>query len=210
MCSWQTIHTLTSKICPKFQVLSFTFLRSSEVSELLELLLNSSPYEHWAKIEEKIFQLQCMSNAIIFSNERFAVQNSALSFLALMFSLSVQKWRSWFLHAKNQFNVVRHDKSQTGFSVDWLGYRTYGFVVKASCIESGEMSPKKSRFSSPYVEFGLVCWPGLSQAHNSCSSFRVCYHTFWSVDDSWNCFGQLCICALVESLAPPGQGEHLL
>ena len=57
--------------------------------------------------EEKIFQLQPMSNALIsvtvvtYSDTRFAAKNSGLSCLALIFKLSYT--RMTILHAKNQF-----------------------------------------------------------------------------------------------------------
>ena len=49
LCYWPTIHNSISKICPKFQVISFRFFKVDE-------LLN----EHWAKLcnlKGKIFQL---------------------------------------------------------------------------------------------------------------------------------------------------------
>ena len=68
-----------SKICPEIQVLSFHGSDSTyEVDEL--------PDEHWAKtMQWKKLQLQSMPNAMMYFDKRFAVKNSGISCLALIF-----------------------------------------------------------------------------------------------------------------------------
>ena len=88
--------------------------------------------------EDKKFQLQSMSNVIICIDKRFAVKNSDVSCLALIFNLSIPIMT--ILQTKNWFKVARHDESYTFFfsrSVQTLG--TYDLVVKVSRSDSGDM-----------------------------------------------------------------------
>ena len=87
LCYWPTIHNLISKICPRFQVLSSHF---SEVDEPIETPSCSMSIEQqW--FEAKIFQLQSMSNTIACIDIMFAVKNSGISCLALIFNLSIEQ-----------------------------------------------------------------------------------------------------------------------
>ena len=63
----------------------------------------------------KIFQLQSVSNVKTCINKRFAVKNSGICCLALIFNLRIQRMTLAILHAKNQFNIARCDKSNTAF-----------------------------------------------------------------------------------------------
>ena len=76
LCYRPTIHNSISKICPKFQVLSFTFSRLS---------IEQKWCEH---CEVKLFQLHSMLNAIRCIDQRFAFKNSGSSCLALIFNLN--------------------------------------------------------------------------------------------------------------------------
>ena len=66
--------------------------------------------------EEKIFKLHSISKAIICIHTRFAVKNSCISCLALMFNSSSQRMK--ILHKKNGFNIAMCNKSSTVFSID--------------------------------------------------------------------------------------------
>ena len=69
-----------------------------------------------------------MSYAISRIDKRFAVKNSGISFLALIFNFSHS--RTKILQAKNRFKVVKHDKSHSVFLARSI--ETHGLVVKAS------------------------------------------------------------------------------
>ena len=72
-----------------------------------------------------------MSNAIIGVNQRFAVKNSGISCLALIFNLRNQGMT--ILHAKNQFKVAKYDESYTVLFNRSI--QTHNFVAKVSHIE---------------------------------------------------------------------------
>ena len=84
LCYWPTSHNLISKICPKFQLISSHLFKVDELRDEL--------------CEVKIFQLQSMSNAIKFIDQRFECHNSRISCLALIFNL--KNPRTTVLYAK--------------------------------------------------------------------------------------------------------------
>ena len=112
----------------------------SEANELLN--------EHWAKIvlSEKnstsistliMFKkwMPLKLNAITCIDKRFAVKNSGISCLALIFYLSNP--RMTILHAENRFKVAKHPWLYTVFFCKLIW--THGLVVKVSSKESGDM-----------------------------------------------------------------------
>ena len=84
--------------------------------------------------EVKIFQLQSMSNAIRCIDQRFALKNSRISCLALIFNLNNR--RTTILYTK--ISVAGGEiRRYTAFFEEWI--RTYGLAVKVSRMESGDM-----------------------------------------------------------------------
>ena len=73
-----------------------------------------------------------MSSAITCINKRFAVKDSGISCLALIFNP-----RTTILHENNWLKVARYDESCSIFF--WRLIRTHGLVVMASTSESGDM-----------------------------------------------------------------------
>ena len=66
-----------------FKFSDLTFLRLMSFDELLNELL----HENWAKLcKKKKNQLQSVSNVMICINERFVVENSGTSCMALIFN----------------------------------------------------------------------------------------------------------------------------
>ena len=83
--------------------------------------------------KEKIFQLQSISYAIKCHSidKRFAVENSGIFGLALIFNLN--NLRTTILYARNQFKVLTSDESYTvSFcrSIQTHGVWSHGLMVK--------------------------------------------------------------------------------
>ena len=81
--------------------------------------------------EEKKFQLQSMSNAITCIDKRFADNNSSISCLTIIFTLSNQT-----LTILHTIFLDKYDESNTVFFGGSI--RTYGLVIKASPSETGD------------------------------------------------------------------------
>ena len=75
---------------------------------------------------EKVFQLQSMSNAMIFVYQSFAVNNLSAYCLVLIFDLSNPKMK--VQQAKNGFKFTKFDESFNVFFDSSI--RTFALVVK--------------------------------------------------------------------------------
>ena len=160
-CYWPIINNSISKICPNFKFLVLTFSRPMSCSMINEQKL----------CEVKIFQLQSMSNAIRYINQRFAFMNSGFSCLALIFNLSYL--RSTILHAKKRLQVAKHfkwyDESYTLFFSRLT--RTNGWVVKASRRESGDLGSISIECWNSLPPLGHFAWHWARQ----CTDTRTFY-----------------------------------
>ena len=88
-CYQPIIHKSISKICPKCQVLKSVFSEADELQHRLQPLHSCLMRIEQKLCKEKIvFQFQSMSNAIGCMDKRFAVENSGISCLALIFKSS--------------------------------------------------------------------------------------------------------------------------
>ena len=92
--------------------------------------------------KENFFSIQYMSNAITCINKRFAVNNSCIYCMILVFNLSNPRIK--ILHAKTWFKVAKYDESYTVCFCTWI--RTQGLMVKASHNELGDMGSNPAGF----------------------------------------------------------------
>ena len=125
LCHWPSIHNSILRSVLNCKLSVFTFLRSMSCSMSIE--------QKMCKV--KIFQLQSISNAMIYIDKRFVVKNSGISCLALIFNLSNP--RTTVLHVKIRFKVAICDESYTVFFARSIP--THCWVVQADSSEQGDL-----------------------------------------------------------------------
>ena len=108
----------------------------------------------WKLCKVKFFQLQSMSNAIRYINQRFAFNNSGTSCLDLIFNLSNPRMTS--LHAKKQFQVARNDDSCTVIFIKMI--RMYDSLVEASHSKSDDLGSIPAGCLNHLPPIGHFAW----------------------------------------------------